>query len=106
MTAGAVWSEDEARRKVAIRNQRGLHARAAGKLVKLAAEFESEIWVMKDDMVVAADSIMGLMMLSAGPGSAIELWVRGPDAAKAMGQLVDLIENRGFDEDTDGIKPA
>lgn len=97
-------TEEEARRKLLIRNQRGLHARAAGKLVRLAARFESEIWIMKSDMVVAAESIMGLMMLSAGPGSEIELWARGPDATAAMDELVDLIEVRGFDEDTDGIK--
>jgi len=104
MSHGAVLNEEEARRKVLIRNQRGLHARAAGKLVRLAATFEAEIWIMKADMVVAAESIMGLMMLSAGPGTEIELWVRGADAATAMAELVDLIENRGFDEDTDGIK--
>jgi len=97
-------TEDEARRKLTIRNQRGLHARAAGKLVRLAEKFESEIWIMKADMVVAAESIMGLMMLSAGPGSQIELWVRGPDAATAMAELADLIETRGFDEDTAGTK--
>lgn len=104
MSHGAVLNEEEARRKVVIRNQRGLHARAAGKLVRLAAKFESEIWVMKSDMVVAAESIMGLMMLSAGPGSEIELWVRGADATVAMEELVDLIHTRGFDEDIDGIK--
>lgn len=96
-------SDEEARRKLLIRNQRGLHARAAGKLVRLAGTFVSEIWIMKDDMVVSAESIMGLMMLSAGPGSMIELWVRGPDALTAMEQLSDLIENRGFDEDTSGV---
>lgn len=104
MSQAAQMSEQEERRKVIIRNQRGLHARAAGKLVRLAAKFESEIWIMKADMVVAAESIMGLMMLSAGPGSEIDLWVRGPDATSAMAELVELIETRGFDEDTDGHK--
>jgi len=99
-----VLTEEEARRKIIIRNQRGLHARAAGKLVRLAGKFEAEIWIMKEDMVVTAGSIMGLMMLSAGPGSEIELWARGPDATHAMTELIDLIETRGFDEDTDGIK--
>lgn len=95
-------SEPEARRKLTIRNTRGLHARAAGKLVRLAGQFDAEIWVMRDDMVVAADSIMGLMMLSAGPGSQIELWVRGPQAEAAMAELIALIEERGFDEDLNG----
>lgn len=104
MNQGAVATEEEVRRKIIIRNERGLHARAAGKLVRLAGKFESDIWIMKDDMVVGAQSIMGLMMLSAGPGTVIELWVRGPDAPAAMTELVDLIETRGFDEDTDGYK--
>lgn len=90
--------EQEARQIVTICNQRGLHARAAGKFVRLAGEFESEIWVMKSDMVVTADSIMGLMMLGAGQGSSLELWARGHDATEAIAQLVDLV-NRGFDED-------
>ena len=91
-------SETEERRRVAIRNQRGLHARAASKLVKVASGFEAEIWVMRDDMVVGAESIMGLMMLGAGQGQEVELWTRGPEAAEAMAALLDLIE-RGFDED-------
>lgn len=104
MSETALATDEEARRKIIIRNERGLHARAAGKLVRLAAQFEADVWVMKDDMVVGAQSIMGLMMLSAGPGSTIELWVRGPDAATAMAELVDLIETRGFDEDINGSK--
>lgn len=94
-------SEQETRQQALIRNSRGLHARAAGKLVRLASEFESEIWIMKSDMVVSADSIMGLMMLAAGPGSILELWARGHDATEAMDAILQLID-RGFDEDTDG----
>lgn len=94
-------SEQETRQQALIRNSRGLHARAAGKLVRLASEFESEIWIMKADMVVSADSIMGLMMLAAGPGSTLEIWARGHDATEAMDAILQLID-RGFDEDTDG----
>lgn len=93
-------NDPEVRRAVTIRNSRGLHARAAGKLVRAAGGFDAEIWVMKADMVVSADSIMGLMMLSAGPGSQLELWARGPEAHEAMAMLVALVE-RGFDEDVD-----
>ncbi len=91
-------TDEEERRKVTIRNSRGLHARAAGKFVKRAAEFEAEIWVMFSDMVVASDSILGLMMLAAGPGSVVELWARGPDAKAAIDALDQLV-TRGFDED-------
>ena len=94
-------TEQETRQQVIIRNSRGLHARAAGKLVRLASQFEAEIWVMRADMVVSADSIMGLMMLAAAPGSTLELWARGHDALEAMTAILILI-NGGFEEDTDG----
>ena len=54
---------------VEIVNERGLHARASAKFVKLAGEFDAEIEVRKDENTVDAQSIMGLMMLAAGPGS-------------------------------------
>ena len=88
----------ELRQHVTICNMRGLHARAASKLAKLARDFVSEVWVMRDDMVVSAHSLMGLMMLGAGKGTQIELWARGDDAPAAMAALKDIIE-RGFDED-------
>jgi len=84
-------------RTVMIRNQRGLHARAAAKFVKLVGQFAAEITVLKGDMTVAGTSIMGLMMLAAGPGTEIELRASGADAAAAMAALIDLIE-RKFDE--------
>ena len=84
-------------RTVTIRNQRGLHARAAAKFVKLVGQFAAEITVVKGDMTVTGTSIMGLMMLAAGPGTEIELRAGGADAAAAMAALVDLIE-RKFDE--------
>lgn len=84
-------------RMVTIRNQRGLHARAAAKFVKLVGQFTAEITVVKGDMTVTGTSIMGLMMLAAGPGTEIELRAGGIDAAAAMAALVDLIE-RKFDE--------
>lgn len=94
----------ETRQTAIICNSRGLHARAAGKLVRLASQFEAEIWIMRADMVVAADSIMGLMMLAAGPGSSLEIWARGHDAVDAMNAILALI-NAGFEEDTDGLPP-
>ncbi|MDR3518829.1 MAG: HPr family phosphocarrier protein [Azospirillaceae bacterium] len=83
---------------VTIRNQRGLHARAAAKFVKLAAQFEADIEVARNDTVVCGQSIMGLMMLAASPGSQITLSACGRDAAIAITSLIDLIE-RKFDED-------
>jgi phosphocarrier protein HPr len=87
-----------AQRTVTIRNRRGLHARAAARFVKLAFEFEAEVTVHKNGTQVSGRSIMGLMMLAAGPGTAIMLHATGPDAERAVAALADLISG-GFDEE-------
>jgi phosphocarrier protein len=87
-----------ASRTVTIRNQRGLHARAAAKFVKLAGQFLAEVTVIKGDMNVTGTSIMGLMMLAAGPGCEIELRATGAQAREVVAALSELVERR-FDED-------
>lgn len=81
-----------------ICNQRGLHARASAKFVKLASEFESEIHVTRDGVSVDARSIMGLLMLGAGIGCDVEVKAEGRDAPQAVAALTDLVARR-FDED-------
>ncbi len=88
----------KAKREVVICNQRGLHARAAARFVKLAQQFESEVWVERDGQSVSGRSIMGLMMLAAGPGSPVLLRANGRDAAAAVAALARLVESK-FDED-------
>ena len=83
---------------VEIVNERGLHARASAKFVKLAAAFDAEVTVSRDGTTVDARSIMGLMMLAAGLGSAIEIAAEGPEAKPALDALVELVQGR-FDED-------
>jgi phosphocarrier protein len=95
---GGAARGDELVRVVTIINQRGLHARAAAKFVKLADQFAAEITVIKGDTAVSGRSIMGLMMLAAAPGTDIELRARGADAAAALAAIVELVE-RKFDED-------
>ena len=85
------------RRSAIIVNAKGLHARAAAKLAKLAVTFKAEITVSRNDVSVSARSIMGLMMLAAGKGAEIELSARGPDAEAALTAAVALIEG-GFGE--------
>jgi phosphocarrier protein HPr len=85
-------------RTVEIVNERGLHARASAKFVRLAAGFDAEVKVSKDGSTVDARSIMGLMMLAAGPGSTIEITAEGAEAAQAVEALAELVANR-FDED-------
>jgi phosphocarrier protein len=82
---------------VEIVNERGLHARASAKFVKLAAAFDAEVTVSKDGQTVDARSIMGLMMLAAGPGAHIEIGAEGPQAQAAVTALAELVANR-FDE--------
>ena len=84
-------------RTVTIPNLRGLHARAAAKFVALAERFGASVEVAKDGQSVSARSIMGLMMLGAGQGSAIELRAEGWDAKEALDALAALVE-AGFHE--------
>jgi phosphocarrier protein len=86
------------RRIATICNQRGLHARASARFVKMAAQFDADIKVRKNGTEVSGRSIMGLMMLAAAPGAVIELTASGPQAAEAVKALADLIECR-FNED-------
>ena len=88
---------------VAITNQRGLHARASAKFVTLAAELGCPIEVEKDGNKVTGTSIMGLMMLGAGPGSTILVQATGKQAREALEAIVELVNN-GFDEDVDGAE--
>lgn len=81
-----------------IVNQRGLHARASAKLVKLVETFSSAVEVSRDGQTVGGTSIMGLMMLAASHGSSIHVSVKGQDAAETMTAIADLIEN-GFGEE-------
>jgi phosphocarrier protein HPr len=85
------------RRNVVICNRRGLHARAAARFVKLAFEFDAEVMVAKNGSSVSGRSIMGLMMLAAGPGTELLLSATGVDAARAVDALATLV-NDGFDE--------
>jgi phosphocarrier protein HPr len=84
--------------EVEIVNERGLHARASAKFVKVAAGFDAEVTVTRDGATVDARSIMGLMMLAAGIGSTIEITAEGPEAQPALDALVELVQSR-FDED-------
>ncbi len=85
------------RRRVGIVNERGLHARAAAKFVRLAEQFAAEIIVTKDDIDVPGTSIMGLLLLAAAKGCEIELRGTGCEAEAAVAALAKLVAG-GFDE--------
>jgi phosphocarrier protein len=81
-----------------VSNKLGIHARPAAMFVKTANRFSCDIFVEKDGEKVNGKSIMGLMMLAAGPGSKLTVQAQGHDASQALAELEILI-NRRFDED-------
>jgi phosphocarrier protein HPr len=81
-----------------VSNKLGIHARPAAMFVKIANRFACDIFVEKDGEKVNGKSIMGLMMLAAGPGSKITVYAQGDDASQALMELETLIK-RKFDED-------
>jgi phosphocarrier protein HPr len=81
-------------RTVQIVNKNGLHARPAAEIVKLAAKFQSEITIAREDLDVNGKSIMGVMMLAAEHGSMIVLRAEGPDADQALDALATLVSNK------------
>ncbi|HEX2581134.1 MAG TPA: HPr family phosphocarrier protein [Dongiaceae bacterium] len=85
-------------RTVTIQNQRGLHARAAAKVVRLAEQYRAEISISKDEITVNGKSIMGLMMLGAATGTELLIAAEGDEAPAALAALTALIE-RKFDEE-------
>ena len=84
--------------QVLVRNVKGLHARASAKFVKCAETFDASVSVTREGTTVGATSIMGLMMLAAGPGSTLDIVAQGPDAEAALEALVRLVKD-GFGED-------
>lgn len=89
---------DVLRTTVVITNQRGLHARAAAKFVKLAQGFDCEVTVTRKGQSVSGRSILGLMMLAAACGTELELAVTGREAEEALRVLSNIIEAK-FEED-------
>lgn len=85
-------------RDVKVVNKLGVHARPAALFVKIANRFESDVFVEKDGEVVNGKSIMGLMMLAAGPGSVLRVRAEGVDALEVVDELEKLVK-RKFDEE-------
>jgi len=85
-------------KELVVINKLGIHARPAAMFVKTANRFECDIFVEKDGEKVNGKSIMGLMMLAAGPGSKLLLFAEGHDAPRAVVEIEALVK-RKFDED-------
>ena len=83
--------------ELTIVNKLGLHARASAKLTQVASSFRSDVWITRNGRRVNAKSIMGVMMLAAGKGSAVTVEAEGEDADAALAALQKLIADK-FDE--------
>lgn len=82
-----------------IVNSRGLHARASAKFVQTVEKFDADVWVTRGGETVGGNSIMGLMMLAAAPGTSITVEANGPQAAEVLAALKALVDGRFGEED-------
>jgi phosphocarrier protein HPr len=86
-------------REIPIINKRGLHARASAKFVKMVETFDADVTVTRGNETVGGTSIMGLMMLSAGPGTTITVSATGRDAEAAVAALAELVGSKFNEEE-------
>ena len=88
--SGAQWIV----REMTVTNPRGFHVRPASMVAKIAFNSESEIMIEKDGTRVSAKSVMGLLSLEAGHGTRIRVTAEGPDAAKALAKIEEVVSSR------------
>jgi len=79
---------------ITVSNKLGLHARAAAKLTQLASQFKSDIFIARGAQRVNAKSIMGVMMLAAGQGTAVKIDATGADADRALADIQTLFDSK------------
>lgn len=84
-----------------VNNRLGLHARPASLFVKTTSRFQSSVKIVKDGQEIDGKSIMGLLMLAAGPGTLLKIVADGPDEGDVLKSLDDLFDRR-FDDDGEG----
>jgi phosphocarrier protein HPr len=85
-------------RDVTVQNRQGIHARPSASFVKLASQFTCDVFIEKDGETINGKSIMGLLMLAAGPGSKLRIVCTGVDSLAAVTQLCALVDAK-FGED-------
>jgi phosphocarrier protein len=92
-SSGGAFSRD-----IPITNKRGLHARASAKFVQMVERFNADVTVTRNGETVGGTSIMGLMMLSAGPGTSILVSAKGAEAQAALDAITELVTNKFGEE--------
>jgi phosphocarrier protein HPr len=98
--AGPSIPQGAVSREIPIINKRGLHARASAKFVQMVERFNAEVWVTRGGETVGGTSIMGLMMLSAAPGTTITVSAIGPEAQAAVDAITELVASKFNEEGT------
>src|SRR6202790_4438514 len=98
--AGPSVPQGAVSREIPIINKRGLHARASAKFVQMVERFNAEITVTRNGETVGGTSIMGLMMLSAGPGTSIVVSASGPEKKAAIDAISELVAGKFNEEGT------
>ena len=89
---------DAISRELLIINKRGLHARASAKFVQMVEKFNAEVWVTRGNETGGGTSIMGFMMLAAGPGTTVTVSAKGPEAEAAVDAIAALVADK-FNEE-------
>lgn len=78
---------------VRVVHHNGVHAGPTSKIVRLASQFKSDIWIEKDGDVVNAKSSMGISMLGIGVGETVTLSAEGADEETAVEALQVLLRS-------------
>jgi phosphocarrier protein HPr len=98
MSSQATTHGQSISKEVTVLNKQGIHARPSAAFVKLASRFSADVFIEKDGETINGKSIMGLLMLAAGPGSRMRIICSGSDAETALRDLCELVNSR-FGED-------
>ena len=98
--AGAGVPASAISKELLIINKRGLHARASAKFVQAVERFNAQVWVTRGGETVGGTSIMGLMMLAAGPGTTVVVSAKGDEAQQALDAIAELVASKFNEEGT------
>jgi phosphocarrier protein HPr len=81
-----------------LKNKLGMHARAAAAFVRIAQQYQAEIFIERNGQTVNGKSILGILTLACPMGGALTVRAEGVDAMKALDELEKLIENKFGEE--------
>lgn len=87
-------------KNVTVQNQVGLYARPATYFIQKANEFKSSVWVEREERMVNAKSLLGVLSLGISGGAEITIKADGEDEKEAVDSLVELVDS-GFSRSED-----